>query len=382
MVSLRNLSPAASRQYLRVCGVDPTRFDQLVDLAHGHPLGLSLLADVDVRGGEAAADPLTPDLVRTLLRRFVEIVPSDQHRHALEVCALARVTTEALLREVLGPEKAHEAFAWLRELSFVEAGPEGVYPHDLARDALDTDLRWRDPDRYRQLLRRIRDDINRRMLISSGQEQQHAIADAKYMFRRLPGVPSPVEWDAWGQQPEPARPTDRGRSWTWSWHGKVRRPLRSLRDGGSGNPRASLWCRGRDGLVGGFVALLDLTRASAQDLAADPGARSAWDYAERHRAPRPTETVTQSRFIVDREVYQGPSSTLNAVASLAMQRYLGTPNLAWDFLALADPERWDAYFAAADQPRAEGADFSVGGRRYGVFAHDFRQVPIGALLGG
>ena len=124
VVSLRNLSPAASRQYLRVCGVDPARFDQLVDLAHGHPLGLSLLADVDVRGGEAAADPLTPDLVRTLLRRFVEIVPSDQHRHALEVCALARVTTEALLREVLGPEEAHEAFAWLRELSFVESGPE------------------------------------------------------------------------------------------------------------------------------------------------------------------------------------------------------------------------------------------------------------------
>ena len=102
VVSLRNLSPADSRQYLRACGVDPVRFDQLVDLAHGHPLGLSLLADVDVRGGEAAADPLTPDLVGTLLRRFVEIVPSEQHRHALEVCALARVTTEALLREVFG----------------------------------------------------------------------------------------------------------------------------------------------------------------------------------------------------------------------------------------------------------------------------------------
>ena len=63
-----------------------------------------------------------------------------------------------------------------------------------------------------------------------------------------------------------------------------------------------------------------------------------------------------------------------------MQRYLGTPNLAWDFLTLADPERWDAYFAAADQPRAEGADFWVHGRRYGLFAHDFRQVPMSALL--
>lgn len=145
-------------------------------------------------------------------------------------------------------------------------------------------------------------------------------------------------------------------------------------------PEGFFVVRGRDGLVGGFVALLDLTRASAEDLAADPGARSAWDYAEQQGAPRPAETVTQSRFIVDREVYQGPSSTLNAVATLTLQRYLGMPHLAWDFLTLADPERWDTYFAAADQPRAEGADFSVGGRRYGLFAHDFRQIPADALL--
>ena len=88
----------------------------------------------------------------------------------------------------------------------------------------------------------------------------------------------------------------------------------------------------------------------------------------------------RSRFIIDRDAYQGPSPALNALAILAMQRYLGTPNLAWDFLTLADPERWDAYFAAADQPRAEGADFWVHGRRYGLFAHDFRQVPMSALL--
>jgi energy-coupling factor transporter ATP-binding protein EcfA2 len=120
VVSLRNLSPEDSRQYLRACGVDPGRHDQLVELAHGHPLGLSLLADVVVRGGQAATDPLTPDLVGTLLRRFVEVVPSGLHRRALEVCALARVTTEALLREVLGLEDARELFTWLRELSFVE----------------------------------------------------------------------------------------------------------------------------------------------------------------------------------------------------------------------------------------------------------------------
>jgi hypothetical protein len=90
--------------------------------------------------------------------------------------------------------------------------------------------------------------------------------------------------------------------------------------------------------------------------------------------------VTQSRFIIDRETYQGPSPTLNATPILTFQRYLGTPHLAWDFLTLAEPERWDDYFALADLPRAVGADAVVGGRRYGLFAHDFRRVPIDALL--
>jgi hypothetical protein len=246
---------------------------------------------------------------------------------------------------------------------------------------LDADLRWRDPDGYRQLLRGIRGHINRRMLTSRGQDQQRAIADAKYMFRRLPGVPSPVAWDPWGQQhPEPAQPADREpiMDLVLAWEGEESAAITAR--WWERQPEGFFVVRSQDGLVGGFVTVLDLTRASAEDLVADPGARAAWGYAERHGAPRPAQTVTQSRFIVDREAYQGPSTTLNAVAILAMQRYLGTPNLAWDFLTLVEPERWDAYFAAADQPRAEGSDFSVGGRRYGLFAHDFRQVPIEALL--
>jgi hypothetical protein len=381
VVSLRNLTPEESRQYLQACGVDPDRQEQLVELAHGHPLGLSLLADVVVRGGEAAADPLTPDLVGTLLQRFVEIVPSGLHRRALEVCAPARVTTEALLREVLGLEDAHELFTWLRELSFVESGPEGVFPHDLARDALEADLRWRDPEGYRGVFRGVRGHINGRLQTSRGQEQQRAIADAKYLFRRLPGVGSPVDWEAWGQQyPEPARPGDRKPllDLVLTWEGEASAAIAAR--WWERQPEGFFVVRGQDGVMGGFLALLDLTRASMQDIEADPGARAAWDYAMRHAAPRPTEMVTQSRFIVDRETYQGPSATLNATPILTMQRYLGTPNLAWDFLTLAEPERWDAYFAAADLPRAAGADFWVGGRRYGLFAHDFRQIPVDALL--
>lgn len=381
VVSLRNLSPEDSRTYLHACAVDPDCHDQMVELTHGHPLGLSLLTDVVVRGGVAATDPLTPDLVGSLLRRFVESVPGGRHRQALEVCALARATTEPLLREVLGLADVHDLFTWLRELSFVEAGPDGVYPHELARDALDADLRWRDPDGYRRVFRGIRGHINGRLQTCRGHEQQRAISDAKYMFRRLPGIASPVDWSAWGQQyPQPARPEDAEPilDLVLAWEGDASAAIAAR--WWERQPDGFFVIRGEDGVVDGFLALLDLTTASTDDIAADPGATAAWDHAQREAPPRPTDKVTQSRFIIDREGYQGPSATLNATPILTMQRYLQIPNLAWDFLTLAEPERWDEYFAAADLPRAAGADFSVGDRRYGLFAHDFRQVPVDALL--
>ena len=381
VVSLRNLSPEDSRRYLHGCGVEPARHEQLIELTHGHPLGLSLLADVLVRGGDAAADPLTPDLVGTLVRRFVEIVPSGLHRRALEVCAIARVTTEGLLREVLAVEDAHDPFSWLRGLSFVDSGPEGVFPHDLARDALEADLRWRDPDGYRHVFRAVRSHINGRLRTTRHQEQQRAVSDAKYMFRRLPGVVSPLDWDVWGQQyPEPARPTDREAivDLVLGAEGQASATIAAM--WWEQQPEAFFVVRSHDGAITGFLALLDLTRVSPEIVAADPGAGAAWDHAQQQAPPRPNETVTQSRFVIDREAYQGPSPTLNALPILTMQRYLASSNLAWDFLALAEPERWDEYFAAAEMPRAAGADFRVGGRRYGLFAHDFRQVPVDALL--
>jgi hypothetical protein len=134
------------------------------------------------------------------------------------------------------------------------------------------------------------------------------------------------------------RSSDRRRAWN-------PRPLRS---GGGINNRRVFGIRRHDGDVQGFVGLLDLTRATMNDLALDPGTP--------------------------------PSPTLNASPIVAIQRYLSVKNLAWDFMTLATPERWDEYFALADLPRAAGADFTIGGRRYGLFAHDFRQRSLDAWL--
>jgi hypothetical protein len=381
VVSLRNLGPDESRRYLSVCGVAPAAHDRLVDVSHGHPLGLSLLADVVAGGGEAQIDPLAPDLVATLLRRFVDVVPVGERRRALEACALSRVTTEALIRDAVGLEDAHQVFEWLRDLSFVETGPDGLVPHDLARDVLDADLRWRDPEGYKGLFRRVGGHVYAGLKSSRGRERQRAAFDLKFLFRNVPSVLSPVDWDAWGQHyPEGAGPQD----------GRCILDLVCAAEGEASaavaerwldrQPEAFLVVRDASDDLRGFLALLDLTAASEQDRGADPGAEAAWEHAHRMRPPRPGEALTLTRFVIDREAYQAPSPTLNVTPVATLLHYLDTPDLAWDFLALHEPEPWDEYFALADLPRAQGADFVVGGRRYGLFGHDFRRVPVDALM--
>lgn len=385
VVSLRNLSPDESRRYLTMCGVPPELHDRLLAVSHGHPLGLSLLADVVVRGGDAAIGAagrtLPPELVGELVRQFVDVVPNDAQRRALEVCALARVTTEALLRDAVGSDDAHDLFEWLRELSFIAAGPEGVHPHELARDVLDVDLRWRDVDGYKRTFRAVRAHVHRRLAETRGKEQQRAIFDEKYLFRNLPSILSPVDWKSWGlHYPEQAQPGDRAaildlvRSWEGPESAVIAERWLTAQPGGF------YVLRGEDGALAGFLGLLDLTSASAEDRGADPGAEAAWAYAQQHAPPRAGEVVLQSRFLIDRKAYQAPSPTMNSAPILSIQRHLHTPNLAWDFHALAEPEPWDEYFAVADLPRAVGADFTVDDRRFGLFAHDFRRVPVDAWL--
>jgi hypothetical protein len=376
VVSLRNLSPEDTRAFLGGAGIDPSLHDRIASLTYGHPLGLALLTDVVARGGQLESDVLPLDLVEVLVQRFADTVPDGRHRRALATCAVARCTTEPLLRAVLHEDDVHEVFTWLRGLSFVESRPDGVAPHDLARDVLDAELRWRDFDSYADVFRKVRAHTLASARSTAGRAQLRAMFDLKFLFRQARTAMSPVEWGSWGEYyPERGREADRGailelvRSWEGEHSAAV--AARWL----DRQPEGFFVIRDHRGEVQGMLAILDLAAASPADIDADAGARAAWAFAS-SAPPRPGEALTQCRFVVDRTSYQGPSPTLNAVPVLTLQKQLSTPNLSWDFVTLAEPDRWNDYFAAGDIPRAEGADFSVDGRGYGLFAHDFRKVPV------
>jgi hypothetical protein len=74
---------------------------------------------------------------------------------------------------------------------------------------------------------------------------------------------------------------------------------------------------------------------------------------------------------MSREGYQDLAAVTLA-AAVGGTGWLTTPGLAWAFLAVADPEFWEPNCAVIGFPRAPEAAFEVGGRHYGVFAHDWR----------
>lgn len=286
------------------------------------------------------------------------------------------------LRAALEIDDAYELFAWLRGLSFVQQGPAGLFPHDLARQVIDADLRWRDRDAYARLHRGICRGLLQRARRTHGGEQQRALLDLVFLHRNNPVAGPLFDWASFGSvYAAPAGQDDRAAMIAMAERHEGPASAALVAHWLDRQPRAFTVFRGAGADALGFLCYLDLTAASSEERDADPGARSAWAYVERHGPPRPGESVLMVRFAMDRVTYQRKrSATFTLVAVLVGQRLLTVPRLAWDVQVSADPSSWGAWFAYLDYGRAEEADFDVGGQRFGVFVRDWRREGVEAWL--
>jgi len=142
MLPLRNLNSQETRDFLLRRQIPATEHEAVLNFTHGHPLALSLVADgyAQLLGVRFQPEHAS-DVIKTLLGHFIEKAPGPAYRAALEICALVRLTTEPMLAAVLETDNANELFEWLRGLSFIDAERHGIFPHELAREALTADLR-------------------------------------------------------------------------------------------------------------------------------------------------------------------------------------------------------------------------------------------------
>jgi hypothetical protein len=389
VISLRNLSQEESRTFLNKRGLPADHQQGILEFTHGHPLALSLVAEVFSQRGHIGLHPEeSPDVIKTLMERFVQQVPGPAHRAALEACALVRVTTEALLGEMLAmpvsgaaSEGIHTLFEWLRELSFVESSAEGIFPHDLARETLAADLRWRNPDWHVELHRRARKYYTDRLSQTSGLTQQRLMLDTVFLHRENAVIRSFFDWQTTGSM-VPYK-LERGdipalERMVVEHEGKESAKLAT--HWFSQYPQNVTVWRDAEALPIGFVSFLPLHEMSAEDEKYDPAVKSARTHLASHAPLRANEVATLFRFWMDGDAYQGISPIQSLIFIQVAKHYLTTPGLAFTFFPCADPDFWSAILSYAELTRMPDSDFEVGGKHYGVFGHDWRAMTPAAWI--
>ncbi len=382
-LSLRNLDPHESKDYLVRRQVPPEQHTTVLGFTYGHPLALSLVADVFAQRQDTHFQlEAVPNVVKTLLEQFVQKVPGPAHRAALEACALVRLSTESLLTEMLMVNEARELFDWLHSLSFIETGQEGLFPHDLAREALIADLRWRNPEWYAELHRRARKHYMARLQQTSGSAQQRILLDYIYLHRDNLLVRPLFEWKLSGSLSTDSmqEPGDMATLLNMVQRHEGEEAARMASYWFSRQPDGVLVFRDEKRQPVGFMSMIAIHRTTLADAEIDPAIRMARGFLQNQAPLRSGEIATLFRFWMAHDTYQQVSSVQSLIFVNIVRHYLSSPGLAYTLLPCAEPDFWAQGFAYADLARLPQVDFTVGERRYGVYGHDWRAVPPLAWL--
>lgn len=267
---LRNLKPEDVDAYLSACGVAAERYDEIWRFSKGHPLALRVAASILSQDNRASFDIGDhPSALRFLMASLLDQTPTVLHRRALEVLAVNRTTTEDTLRRQLPGGDAAELFDWLCRQPITLLTPNGLSPHDLARQVLFSELSWRNPALARALATQAHIDAVERAATCPAAKLQHSIGDAVFAGGlRWRGA---IELE---EVPE-------------CYHDDMRPPdgdqivdIVQRHQGAASAELVKYWLRraperflvgrGRDGEVVAFMLLLDHASLKAEDLATDP----------------------------------------------------------------------------------------------------------------
>ncbi|MBD2214839.1 ATP-binding protein [Nostoc linckia FACHB-104] len=373
---LRNLSPEESLTYLQKKDIPANHHQGILNFTYGYPLALSLVADVLAQGQEISFQAETaPDIIKTLLERFIKEVPTPAHRMALQACAVVRLTTEALLTQILQLPDTHNLFEWLRGLSFIETGQLGLFPHDLAREVLIADLRWRNPDFYTQLHHQARSYYSKRLGQTQGVEKHRVLFDYIFLHRDNPAIRPRFTWgEQSGLLTDSLQESDHETILEIIGTNEGEESARIAAHWLQRQPQNVLIFRDSQPTPAGFAIMVALHEATSEDMNIDPGAIAAWQYLQNHAPLRPQEGATIFRFWMARDTYQSVSPIQSLIFVNFVQYFQKTPGLAFTFLPCAEPEAWAPMLTYFDLARSPAADFTIGGRNYGVYSHDWRVV--------
>jgi hypothetical protein len=382
VVTLGNLSPDESAALLRARGVAGQLRPRVQAFTAGHPLALTLASAVAAtdRSATMSWEP-GQDVVSVLLDRLVGTLPSAAHWRALALCAHVELTTEDLLRRVFPADESAALFEWLCGLPFIEAGHRGVYPHDVARNALEAQLRWRDPETYAEIHHAVRPYLLDRLRSSESADEQRNVHEFLFILRRSPVISAFFTWqhsqDLFGDR---YLPSDRSRLLALAESADGPELARIVEYWLGRMPAAFFVCRRiSTGEAVGFSAWLRLTEPDTDDRRMDPVVDAAWTHVAAEAGLRPGEHLGVSRFWIDPEQYEQSSPVMDLMSFHNAERWLAGGGLAWSFCVAANADSWRDNFAGL-QHYPIPATPRIGSTEFGVFACDWRRRPLEAWL--
>ncbi|MEQ6900812.1 ATP-binding protein [Nocardioides sp. YIM 152588] len=389
---LRNLTAPDAAALLRARGVsDEPLVEDLVRATCGHPLALVIAADQAL--APAAAEPSAggplfghPDTAARLLGRFIDDTVTADQRRALHVCGHARRVDRALLREVLDLDEdaADALLTWLRERPYAEAHPDGLTVHDVVRDALDHDLRWRDREAFADLHRRVRGTILRRIEQGTAAEAHRAANDLLFLHRGNPTATALYAFaDLGSLVPRPVTPETHAQA--VEAFGRSEGPARRAAAAHwlALQPGAGHLVEDARGDLRGALVHPVLSEASPEERAADPVAAFGWEAISRRRPPEPREVVFHWAIadVVSPDRLGGFSDVVAAVSLRAWT----VPRLGWVLVSSLWHETWAPIWTYIGfEPLGEVAVTGPEGepRTVGVWARDFARSDYSDWLEG
>ncbi|MET9251853.1 ATP-binding protein [Nonomuraea sp. NPDC003709] len=370
VLPLRDLRAGDAQALMDSSGVPAELREPLLAFAGGHPLALLLGAAVAVKDGGAGRRWMPhQDVVATLLDQLVGELPSAAHRHALEICAHAYTTTEDLLRAAL-PDDAGRLFRWLRRLPFVESSSRGLFPHDVVRELLEADLRWRDPEGYAAMHDRIHAQLAERVRTANDVDVPGVVAALLHLHRDN-GAPADFRGRHDEFQEEVLREEDvgtllrvaaEGAGCAAFWAERQPEAFRLYRRTETGEPVA-------------FSAWLRLAEPDEEELAADPIVARAWAHARATTPLRAGEHLAVSRLWA-LPPYRGNSPVMDLIRWRVIGNCLRSERMAWSYIEIRRAKHLRRQYGMrdiAEQPQR-------GDDAYGLFVHDWRAVPPRAWL--
>ncbi len=163
---------------------DSDLVEQVYAATRGFPLGVSMAVDLaqqfEVRDFDTA--PQWRLRIRSLVERLLRDLPDPELRALLDACAVVRHFDEATLSAIAGLDDVGPAFDRLCQLSIVRPSDHGLMLHSDVGHFLAADLRWRRPERWRELVRRRGDYYRRRARVVGAAEREWLVAERLFLW--------------------------------------------------------------------------------------------------------------------------------------------------------------------------------------------------------